>query len=104
MKGQVWEAIVQPIIQLLHPLRLWQGYQSLQKRYAKVQKSTGKYERAVKSTKAEAIIQLLHRLIGRGARVSQSIIAVAVGGAPTVDSGTEGSEWDFDSLCSMHHQ
>ena len=92
MKGQVWEAIVQPIIQLLHPLRLWQGYQSLQKRYAKVQKSTGKYERAAKSTKAEAIIQLLHRLIGRGARVSQSIIAVAVGGAPTVDSGTEGSE------------
>ena len=70
MKGQVWEAIVQPIIQLLHPLRLWQGYQSLQKRYAKVQKSTGKYERAAKSTKAEAIIQLLHRLVGRGARVS----------------------------------
>ena len=60
-----------------------------------VQKSTRKYERAAKSTKAEAIIQLLHRLIRRGARVSpQSIIAVAVavGGAPTVDSGTEGSE------------
>ena len=66
----------------------------------KVLKSTRKYEQVEKITKAGAIIQLLHRLISTEAQGYRSSLSLQwdCGGAPTVDSGTEGSKYKGSQL------
>ena len=70
----------------------------------KVHKGTEKYWKVWTSKKYKS--RSYHPIIAsvdtplRGRGITQSIIAVPLGGAtPTVDTGTEGSTWEFNSLC-----
>ena len=73
----------------------------------KVHKGTEKYwkvwtSKKYKSRSYHPIIASVDTPLRQGRRgTTQSIIAVPVGeGTPTVDTGTEGRTWEYNSLCA----